>query len=58
MPYIKAVKRHECKQPDAKKINKRFDAGTLWQCPTCKKVYRLENDQRDGWIWIETKEKL
>jgi hypothetical protein len=54
MTYLKIVTNHVCKEPQRQEIAKNnLTSGTIWQCDECKKVYKLEYDQRDGWIWME-----
>ena len=59
MPYIKEIlKPHKCAglpRPDI--AGKKHLPGTKWQCNKCRKIYRLDYEQKDGWYWITEKEK-
>ena len=57
MPYLSKIQPHTCRKPSGRLDHgrKRYGDGTTWQCPKCKKIYRLETDQRDGVIWVEQK---
>ena len=41
---------HSCEPP--KEPEKQYGRGTVWACDVCGKQYRLEHDQREGWIWV------
>jgi hypothetical protein len=59
MPYLTKIKTHVCRKPSGKYDHgtKTYAQGTLWQCPVCKKIHKLEYDQREGIIWMETNER-
>ncbi len=41
---------HRCTPPDHPEES--YGRGTVWECDDCGKQARLENDQREGWIWV------
>lgn len=50
MPFIKIVKPPcACMLPSSK--DKSIYFGSEWQCEVCGKIYRLEEDQREGRYW-------
>ncbi len=38
----------KCELPE---IDGTFWIGSRWQCDTCKKIYKLEESQQDGYLW-------
>ena len=42
---------HRCDKPSDPQ--KRYGRGTIWECDECGNQFRLESDQREGWIWVE-----
>jgi hypothetical protein len=53
MGIVKAVfpkGSHVCQTP--KNPEKQYGFGTVWECDECGKQAKLENNQREGWIWV------
>jgi len=47
---VKPTGNHVCQPP--KDPENMYGTGTIWECDVCGKQFRLENDQREGWIWV------
>lgn len=45
---VQPASTHRCDTPDPTQ----YGIGTVWGCDTCGRQARLENDQRDGLIWM------